>query len=228
MNNKKWWMITLLAAMLLVVTACGNKPVAAPPEQQGSDVTEPGDVTDEPQDSDDNPQDPASTDDPDQTNVEEGTTTGSGTGNTTEGSTNGGTTAPSEETKEETIKLYYTDPEQMELKATEGKISFKSDWSKYESAFKSLQQSDSDELVPLWSSEITINKLEVDGGNITLDLKIPATANLGSGGEQFALDALKQTFFQFDEVKSIELLVDGEQKESLMGHVELEHPMTKE
>ena len=225
MNNKKWWMITLLAAMLMVVTACGaDKPTAAPSEQQGSDVEQPDDSTDVQTN-----EDPVSTDEPAEsvTNDETGTGAGTSAGGTTEGSTNGATTAPSEETKQETIKVFYTDPEQLELKETTREITFKSDWSKYESAFKALQKSDSDELVPLWSDEITINKLEVDGGNVTLDLKIPATANLGSGGEQFALDALKQTFFQFDEVTSLELLVDGEQTESLMGHVELEHPMTK-
>lgn len=225
MNNKKWWMITLLAAMLMVVTACGaDKPAAAPSEQQGSSAGEQGD-TDDVQTN----EEPVSTDEPAEsvTNEETGTGAGTSAGGTTEGSTNGATTAPSEETKQETIKVFYTDPEQLELKETTREITFKSDWSKYESAFKALQKSDSDELVPLWSDEITINKLEVDGGNVTLDLKIPATANLGSGGEQFALDALKQTFFQFDEVTSLELLVDGEQTESLMGHVELEHPMTK-
>lgn len=223
MNNKKWWMITLLAAMLMVVTACGaDKPGAAPPEQQGSGAGEQVGTTNELEPT----EEPVGTDEPsdDVTNGEEGTPAAPGTNVPA----NGETTAPAEETKQETIKLFYTDPEQLELKEAKREISFKTDWSKYEAAFKALQKSDSEELIPLWSEEITINKLEVDGGKITLDLKIPATANLGSGGEQFALDALKQTFFQFDEVTSLELLVDGEQKESLMGHVELEHPMTKE
>ncbi|GIP41600.1 hypothetical protein J45TS6_00590 [Paenibacillus sp. J45TS6] len=223
MNNKKWWMITLLAAMLLVVTACGaDKPPLAPSGQQGNGAGESGVDNLQPT------EDPVNTEEPgdDVTNGDpEGTPV---TGGTTEGQANGGATTPSEENKQETITLFYTDPEQLELKETKGEITFKTDWSKYESAFKALQKSDSEELIPLWSEEITINKLEVDGGKITLDLKIPATANLGSGGEQFALDALKQTFFQFEEVTSLELLVDGEQKESLMGHVELEHPMTKE
>lgn len=46
--------------------------------------------------------------------------------------------------------------------------------------------------------------------------------------EQFALEALKNTLFQFDEVKSIELLVDGEVVESLIGHAELEHPILRD
>ena len=33
--------------------------------------------------------------------------------------------------------------------------------------------------------------------------------------------------FQFEEVQQIELTVDGQQVESLMGHVDLEHPMNR-
>jgi len=134
---------------------------------------------------------------------------------------------PSQENKQEVIKVFYTDPEQIEVKQATRTITFKSDWGKYKSAFKALQHSDSQELIPLWSNEISLNKLEVTNGNITIDLHIPPTANLGSSGEQFAITALKETFFQFEEVKSLELLVDGKQQESLMGHVELEHPMTR-
>jgi len=132
-----------------------------------------------------------------------------------------------QETKQKLIEVFYTDPEQTEVKKATCLITFKSDWGKYKSAFKALQHSDRQELIPLWADEISLNNLEVKNGNITIDLHIPPTANLGSGGEQFAIDALKDTFFQFEEVKSLELLVDGKQEESLMGHVELEHPMTR-
>lgn len=60
-----------------------------------------------------------------------------------------------------------------------------------------------------------------------MDVHMPDEARLGAGGEQFALDALTKTMFQFDEVKSVELLVDGAKVESLMGHVDLEHPLTR-
>lgn len=222
MMRKKWWMVALLAVSLTTLAACGNNPTASPPnsdsEQQTGSETDP--QTDDTQ-VEAEPSEP-------QTPPEESNTTGNG--GTSSGGTNGSSSEQAEdvETKQSDIQVYYTDPELLEVKSATQTISYKADWSKYEAAFKALQHSDSEELVPLWSEEITINKLEVDGGNITLDLKIPATANLGSSGESFAIDALKQTFFQFEEVESLELLVDGEQKESLMGHVELEHPMTRE
>ncbi|MNP82329.1 hypothetical protein D3C76_1809300 [compost metagenome] len=50
---------------------------------------------------------------------------------------------------------------------------------------------------------------------------------MGSGGELLFLDVLKQTMFQFEEVQSIQLMVDGKETESLMGHVELENPIVR-
>ncbi|OMC69266.1 hypothetical protein BK126_11705 [Paenibacillus sp. FSL H7-0326] len=223
--RKKWWMVALLAVSLTTLAACGNNPTASPPNSDSEQQT--GSETD-PQTDDTQEQEETEPSNETQTPPEESNT--SGNGGTSSGGTNGssGEQAENVETKEANIQVYYTDPELLELKSAMQTISYKTDWSKYEAAFKALQHSDSEELVPLWSEEITINKLEVDGGNITLDLKIPATANLGSSGESFAIDGLKQTFFQFEEVESLELLIDGEQKESLMGHVELEHPMTRE
>ncbi|MMZ65800.1 Sporulation and spore germination [compost metagenome] len=81
-------------------------------------------------------------------------------------------------------------------------------------------------MISLWD-KITLNSVRVSNGKITLDVTIPDEARLGAGGESLAIDALKQTFFQFDEVKELELTIDGEQQESMMGHVELEHPFKK-
>ncbi|MGE7055829.1 GerMN domain-containing protein, partial [Paenibacillus glucanolyticus] len=129
--------------------------------------------------------------------------------------------------KKANIKLYYTDPEIIDLKEASKEITYSNEEDKYTKAFEGLQKSSDAELNPLWSEQITLNSLKFDKGALTLDITKPAEANLGAGGEMFALDALRKTFFQFDEVKSLELLVDGNQTESLMGHVELEHPMTR-
>lgn len=64
-------------------------------------------------------------------------------------------------------------------------------------------------------------------GQVTVDLSLPDAARLGSPGEEMLLDALKKTLFQFSEVKTIEILLDGKQVESLMGHMELPHPIKR-
>ncbi|MNP23465.1 Sporulation and spore germination [compost metagenome] len=122
--------------------------------------------------------------------------------------------------------MYYTDPQVMELLESKQEISYETDLQKYQAAFKALQNSDHAELISLWG-KIELLSLNSNEGAVTIDINMPNEARLGSGGEMYAIDALRNTFFQFDEVKSIELLVNGAQVESLMGHVELEHPMTK-
>ncbi|PYE48021.1 GerMN domain-containing protein [Paenibacillus barcinonensis] len=62
----------------------------------------------------------------------------------------------------------------------------------------------------------------------SLLVHIPDEARLGAGGELLFLAVLQQTMFQFEEVHSIQLLVDGQQTESLMGHVELQNPILRE
>lgn len=138
------------------------------------------------------------------------------------------TAKPTEPAKQsQDIEVYYTDPQQMNLIAATGTISFASESEKYSEAFKTLQSSSNAEQVPLWSG-IELKSLDFKDGQIVMDIHKPDEAQLGAGGESLAISALAKTLFQFEEVKSVELLVDGEQVESLMGHVDLEHPLTRE
>ncbi|MFC7682102.1 GerMN domain-containing protein [Paenibacillus sp. GCM10028914] len=205
--NKKIWTLGLLAAVMVFSAGCGQKPGAAPENTTGQNTT----VTPAP-----------------------GENSGEATeGNNGAGVTNGAggnsqspnETAPNDK-KTETITVYYTDPELLKLTQGQAEISFEKDIEKYEAAFNALKTSDNEELVPLWEL-VDLNSFSFESGKLTLDLHIPAEAHFGAGGETFAVDALKNTFFQFEEVKSLQLLVDGEQVESLMGHVELENPETR-
>ena len=74
---------------------------------------------------------------------------------------------------------------------------------------------------------MTFKTAEFKDGLVTVDINLPNEARLGSGGESLAIDALKATLFQFQEVNEIELLVDGAKVDTLMGHVELEYPMKR-
>lgn len=223
--NKKIWIAALLVTVMAVAAGCGSKPTAAPNQSQGAGsetqtgngVTEvEGQVITDPT-----------------TAGSDGNTTPSNSANgSSEGTSSGGETSTdkpstSDSKQQKSIEVYYTDPEELELHKASAEITFASDDEKYKAAFASLQQSKDDNLVPLWSKDIELKSVQFKDGALTLDIHMPDTARLGAGGEVFALDALKQTFFQFDEVKSLDLLVDGQSSESLMGHVDLEHPMTR-
>lgn len=224
--NRKYLVTGLLALVLAVSTGCGQKPAAAPnePSQQPSEeVQSPGTVNNEgPAENNDNEQS-------DNTDKVQGGTEGTpaeNKDNGTQGSQAGNKGTASQE-KKATIELYYTDPELLGLKKASHEITFTDDENKYVKAFEGLQKSGDNQLVPLWDDSIKLTSVKFDQGALTLDIVKPDEANLGSGGELFAIDALKNTFFQFKEVKSIELLVEGKKVESLMGHADLEHPMTR-
>lgn len=214
----------LLALVVVIGTGCGDKPQAGPNnvpnDSQTGIVTAPEENTPPTNASggNDNAAGNALPKDADQEgNVSDGTVD--------KGSVENGNVGENQSSKE-TITVYYTDKQEMELKQAKQEISFKDDVQKYKAAFKALQSSGSDELIPLWG-KVELKSLEYKEGQITMDIHLPDEARLGSGGEMFAIEALQNTLFQFNEVKSIELLVDGAQLESLMGHVDLEHPMLK-
>ncbi|OAB44353.1 GerMN domain-containing protein [Paenibacillus glacialis] len=212
--NKKWWCTGLLALVVVLGTACGDKPQVgptnSPKEGQSETVTVPEKEKEKekevPATDASGENGSVNTDKVDKGNVKKDEVEASA--------------------KKESISVYFTDTQEMELKESKQEITFEDDIQKYKAAFKALQTSNNDELIPLWG-KVELKSLDIKEGAITMDIHLPDEARLGAGGEMFALESLQKTLFQFDEVKSIELLVDGQQVESLMGHADLEHPMTK-
>ncbi|WP_025721197.1 GerMN domain-containing protein [Paenibacillus sp. 1-18] len=125
------------------------------------------------------------------------------------------------------ITVYYTDTQENGLKEEKKEITYPSELEKYQKAFEALQKSGNSALIPLWSDKISVHKIKLDNGALTFDISLPDEARLGAGGEELAIDALKKTMFQFNEIKTLDLLVDGQSLESLMGHVDLDHPMSR-
>ncbi|MEC0372808.1 GerMN domain-containing protein [Paenibacillus chibensis] len=209
--NRKLLSAAVLALVMVVGAGCGQKPTAAPAPQE---------ATQSPNDSS-----AVNAAQPDDSNGSEAE------GNDQTENTQPQTDKPDQKPEDSavqkrTIEVYYTDPQEMELKKSEMEIRFKNDADKYREAFKALQTSGNSELIPLWG-KMELKSMDVKDGAMTIDIHMPDEARLGAGGEQYALDALSKTMFQFKEVQSIELLVDGQQLESLMGHVDLDHPMKR-
>lgn len=130
------------------------------------------------------------------------------------------------EKQEKTLTIYVSDDELTTIKSYKKSISFTSEDEKYKATIQALQSSPPDHHISLWK-DIAFRSLTMNQGTFTLDIHIPDEARLGAGGEQLALDTLEQTLFQFDEIKSIIILVDGKKVESLMGHVTLEYPLQR-
>lgn len=128
--------------------------------------------------------------------------------------------------KELKIKAYYSDEQMEKLVEKEVTIRFKQESDKYKEALKTLTVSTDAKIFPLFKG-FTFKTVELKNGQLTIDLSMKPESRLGSGGEAMLLDALQRTLFQFNEIQTIEVLVDGAKVESLMGHMELTHPIKR-
>ncbi|WP_419873686.1 GerMN domain-containing protein [Candidatus Pristimantibacillus sp. PTI5] len=123
--------------------------------------------------------------------------------------------------------IYLTDAELNETVEQPVELTFETEADLVKAAIAELQKDAGENALSLWKP-IEVKTVELADGLVTIDIHLPDEARLGAPGEMFVIETLKKTLFQFDFVKSIELLVDGAEIETLMGHVELEHPMNKE
>jgi len=196
---KKLWLSGLLAILIIASVGCGQKPEASP---QGNDSS-------------------SSIQDP----VAAAPDTNGGGDNEGQNGQSGITDPGTSEELKTDITVYFTDEDIMDLKPVQREITYTDANDKYETAFKALQMADAG-LISLWD-KVELGMLDFSKGQLVIDITIPAEARLGAGGESLAIEALKKTMFQFEEVNSIEVSVDGKQLDSLMGHVDLEHPITR-
>lgn len=138
----------------------------------------------------------------------------------------GQTTTEPKLTKQ-SISVYFSDNNLMELQKEEQEITYADDIEKYKKAISLLEHPKKPDVhVPLWA-DFHYHSVTFDKGTLTIDADSKNTFNLGSSGEAMAVDALKNTLFQFSEVERIVILEDGKKTESLMGHLDVSEPLTR-
>lgn len=133
---------------------------------------------------------------------------------------------PKETSKEISVKAYYADSDLTKLVEKASSITYESDADKYKKLLQKQQTVPDTSLVSLFKG-ITIQSAQLKDGLLTVNMTISDQGRLGAPGEALLLDAFKKSIFQFNEVKSIELLVDGKKTESLMGHMDVPHPIKR-
>lgn len=136
-----------------------------------------------------------------------------------QGGSNAGTPAP----RQLQVKTYFADENLDKLIERETTITYASDAEKYKAALEALKTAPEASLSPL-SKGITFKSAVFRNGHVVVDLSIADNGRLGAPGEQLLVDSIRKSMFQFGEVQTVDLLVDGKQTESLMGHVSLTHP----
>ncbi|MDQ0898402.1 lipoprotein [Paenibacillus sp. V4I7] len=130
--------------------------------------------------------------------------------------------------KQKKVKVFYSDQDEMKLIEKEVTISYKQDADVYEAVLNALKKSDDPKAIPLFD-DLTFTSTSFDKvkGELKIDLKFGPKTQLGAPGEELFLQALKKTVFQFPEVKSLYVLKNGKQVDSLMGHLELPYPIKR-
>ncbi|MGG4142776.1 GerMN domain-containing protein [Paenibacillus algorifonticola] len=139
------------------------------------------------------------------------------------------TAEPSIEPEKQTaeIKVYAGSEELDGIVEQQVQVAYSSDLELVQNAITALQHAEGEGAVSLWKLIEIKSVLLGSDGQVTIDLHLSDESRLGSPGEVLVLETLQKTLFQFDFVKSYDLLVDGDSADTLMGHVELEHPTLK-
>ncbi|QHT61798.1 hypothetical protein GXP70_18665 [Paenibacillus lycopersici] len=222
-STKRLMLVLVAAAAIVSLSACGSK--AQPLQSSESSNGQNGAVSNNGAGNDNAAVNEGSSDgtsdtgvaDPDAVNA--GGTGGQGT--------DAGTAAPEVKKQKEEISVYYTDDQMIDLHAQKAEIEYGDAIERLTAAFKALQKDSDKGEASLWKN-VQLLSIKQNGDAVTLDVHLPDEARLGAPGEQLAIAAVTQTFFQFKDIASLDILVDGEAVSSLMGHEDLEHPIKKQ
>lgn len=136
-------------------------------------------------------------------------------------------TVPAIVQHEMTVSVYGVSSDWLELVERKVQLTYETEQDLIQATLAELQRDEGQEHISLWS-KIQILQEELSDGAVMLDIHIPDDAHTGSFGELQTLESLKETLFQFDFVREIELRIDGSKAESMMGHVEIDDPITRQ
>ncbi|GIO83388.1 hypothetical protein J25TS5_03200 [Paenibacillus faecis] len=205
--NRKRWTLGMIVLLLAWSTGCGQKPQAASDVKPGTETRQP--VTDTAP--------PVAAESPEQQPEEPAKEPAK---------VNASGQQQAEQVVKQQIETYYTDDQMLELKTATVEIAYEKEKDKYLAALQTLKSSGQSAMFALWE-KAEFRSANLKDGVLTVDIHLPDEARLGAGGEALALEALERTVFQFKEIQAVDLLVDGDPAETLMGHEELEHPIPR-
>lgn len=147
--------------------------------------------------------------------------------------------APSKEiehvTKEQSdkvmaVKVYYPDDSGMRLVEVERKIIVDDTTDKYTAAVETLlEEPKESNLTKIFPRNASIRSVKVADGLATVDLDGSITKGFvgGSTGEEFLVGSVVDTLTNFPEVQRVKFLVDGQEIETLSGHMDLSTPLER-
>ncbi|MBR4151363.1 MAG: GerMN domain-containing protein [Selenomonadaceae bacterium] len=128
------------------------------------------------------------------------------------------------------IKVYYPDDSGMKLVEVEREIFIDDSKDKYTAAVETLLEEPPEEnLTKIFPKNAAIKsvKVEKDLAIVDFDGAFLKTFVGGSTGEEFLVGSVVDTLTNFPEVKRVKFLVDGQEIETLSGHMDLSMPLER-
>lgn len=128
-----------------------------------------------------------------------------------------------------TIKVYYPDEQGMKLQAVQKTVKLESD-DKYTAALKALLAGTKEKgLTTIVPKQTKIRSVKVQGDTAFVDFDKNLTKKFigGSTGEEMLVGSIVNTLTEFNEIKKVQLLVEGKKIESISGHLDLTKPVER-
>ena len=128
------------------------------------------------------------------------------------------------------VKVYFPDDSGMRLVEVEREILVNDATDKYTAAVDALLDEPVEEnLTRIFPKNASIRSVKVDGDLAIVDFDGSLVKNFvgGSTGEEFLIGSIVDTLTNFPEVKRVKFLVNGQEIETLSGHMDLSIPLER-
>jgi len=125
------------------------------------------------------------------------------------------------------LSIYGVDPELTELVAKKTEIDYVDDITVLHAMLNQLKENETEEWIPLWK-KIEFTSVNLVEGNVMIDVSFDDSARSGASVELYMIDSLLATVFQLPAIQTVTILVDGEKSDSLMGHVSIDEPFSRQ
>ncbi|MBO6179769.1 MAG: GerMN domain-containing protein [Selenomonadaceae bacterium] len=134
-----------------------------------------------------------------------------------------------EEPKEHALKIYFPNEDGTKVVAVERKVkALEKD--KYKAAIEELLKgTDKKGTISIIPKKTKLKSVSLKGSKLTVDFSGDMVKYFvgGSTGEELMVGSIVNTLTEFKEVKSVKILIDGREVETIAGHMDLTMPIER-
>ena len=136
----------------------------------------------------------------------------------------------SENKKSMKVKVYYPDESGLHLVGVKRDIEVDNKVDKFTAAVEAVMTPPTEKnLTSVISNHSSLINVKVKDGIATVNLNKNVKKGFigGSTGEEFLIGSVVNTLTEFEEVNAVKFLIDGQQVETLSGHMDLSEPIKR-